>query len=208
MNTKYRICQLAVFVFLLTIPFALLTGCGAPSDSVSPSTEPDAPTQAPATAAPTQEPTSAPAPDETADEPAEPEEPTPGPNLVDVEFTEEDYARLIEDINLNPEVYLDKTLRLSGLYLTEQPDGFNFTTHYIHRISSTEDEDIGDGDAAFLGLQFIPPEGFTAENGDWIRVEGTFRPVSLDGYPFFALDEVQAVVDNEHRGEEVVMDLH
>lgn len=197
MQQNHRICHRAALLCLLVFALTLFAGCGT---SAQPAEQPTAPPQSTAT----------PAPETTAvpEATAEPEAPTATPNPVDVELTEEDYARLIEDLISNPESYLEKTIRLSGLYLTEQPDGFDFSTHYVYRISSSEDEDIGDGDAAFLGLQFIPPEGFTAENDDWICVEGTFRPVTLDGYPFFALDDVHAVVDNEHRGAEIVMDLH
>ena len=181
-----------------------LTGCGPSAPAPSP-----VPTDVPAaaaTAAPTQTPasTATPSPTPQAD---------PYANLAYrdwltdpdtiVLYEPEDFAQWIEKITHDPESYLDKQFCAAGVYVWEQPDGLGVTTHYIFRNGPLDpelEEEPDDGDDAFYGLQFIPPEGFIAEDGDWVIVKGTLRTVFLNDYPFLALDDTQAIVDNENSG--------
>ena len=183
----------------------MLSGCGkgAPA-AVQPTAAPSpAPT---ATALPTSTPKPSPSPAPTA---------TPLPYaalsyqdwLLDPEtivlFEPDDFLQGIQDVTRDPESCLEKQFCIAGLYVLEQPEGLGVTAHYIFR-NGPEDPELeseeDDGDDAFYGMQFIPPEGFSAEDGDWVVVKGTLRTVFINEYPFLALDDTQAIVDNEHTG--------
>ncbi len=183
----------------LIVSVLLLAGCGKePAASAAPTAQPTAaPTATPvaSTPAPSEEPV--PSPTATPEAPT----PTPDPNLINV--TEENYAQLVHELSQTPELYLEKSVRIQGMYLMEKPEGLGITTHFVYRLGP----DCDDEDAGLLGLQIVPPEGFTAQDGDWIDVQGILRIVSVDGYPFLALDEAQVTIDNEHRGVENIEDI-
>ena len=182
----------------------LLTACGtaapAPAETASPQ-----PTQA--AASPLPEPTEAvsteaPAPDPTAaPKPADPNR---------VEVTEENFAAVLTEIQSVPELYFEKTIHLQGIYLQEQPEGLGITTHTVYRLGliGAADAELENGEDAVYSILFLPAQDFSAENGDWIDVTGILRDVSIDGYPFLALDEASVFVDNAHRGAETVNNLY
>lgn len=184
----------------------LLTACGKEASSPQPTLQPTSqPTTMPKpTLAPTASPTLVPATPTPEPTPS----PTPDPNLVDI--TEENYAQLVQEISQTPELYFEKEVHIQGMYLMEKPDGLGITTHYVYRLGpdthnhAPEGEHIEEEGIELLGLQFIPPEDFTAVDGDWIDVRGIVRIVPVDGYPFLALDQAQVTIDNENRGAETV----
>lgn len=199
MKKKFSLSLLTVIL----VSAIALTGCGKSKPSVS---EPTTQSPAQSTPKPTIKPTAAPSstaePEPTADPTA-----TPDPDLV--EITDETYAQTMDEILNVPELYFEKPIRIEGLYLKEEPEGLGITTHLVYRISDGYGaDDDGDGGHDTQGILFIPPEDFSAQDGDWIIVQGILRDVTIDGYPFLALDEAQVTIDNEHRGSDTVVNLH
>ena len=188
---------------VILVSAIILTGCGKNKPSVS---EPTAQSPAQATPTPNVKPTATPSPTAEPEATAEPTA-TPDPDLV--EITDETYAHTMDEILNVPELYFEKPIRIEGLYLKEQPEGLGITTHLVYRISDGYGaDDDGDGGHDTQGILFIPPEDFSAQDGDWIIVQGILRDVTIDGYPFLALDEAQVTIDNEHRGSDTVVNLH
>ena len=195
---------------VLTGTLLLAAGCGktqppAPAATAAPQPAATAqPTQAPA-ATPTQTPAATPDATET---PAPTEAPPADPNRV--EITDENFAAALSEMQSVPELYFEKTIHLQGIYLQEQPEGMGITTHAVYRLglSGAEDAELENGEEAIYSILFLPPEDFAAETGDWIDVTGVLRDVTIDGYPFLALDEVSVFVDNAHRGSDTVSNLY
>lgn len=197
-----KIFHLSLLTVIL-VSAIILTGCGKNKPSVS---EPTAQSPAQATPTPNVKPTATPSPTAEPEATAEPTA-TPDPDLV--EITDETYAHTMDEILNVPELYFEKPIRIEGLYLKEQPEGLGITTHLVYRISDGYGaDDDGDGGHDTQGILFIPPEDFSAQDGDWIIVQGILRDVTIDGYPFLALDEAQVTIDNEHRGSDTVVNLH
>ncbi len=121
----------------------------------------------------------------------------------DAEITVDEamYANWVNELNWNSDLYLEKTVRIQGMYTSEDIEGFTAPFHYVYRV--------GPGccgtDGTLCGLQILLPAGAAPAADDWMDVYGTLRIVDLDGIRFLALDDVQLVVDNEHRGLENVM---
>ncbi len=200
---KKNLCYGLLTVFLLSA--IALTGCGK--------TKPAAPDATPqpavqATPNPTIKPASSSEPAATPDQPTEqPPTATPDPDLV--EITDETYAQVMDEVLNVPELYFEKPIRIEGLYLREEPEGLGITTHLVYRNSDGYGaDDDGDGGHDLQGILFIPPEDFVAQDGDWIIVQGILRDVTIDGYPFLALDDAQVTIDNENRGSDTVVNLH
>ena len=195
---------------VLTGTLLLAAGCGKaqpPTPAATAAPQPAAtaqPTPAP-TKHPAATPAATPAPTET---PTPTEAPPADPNRV--EITEETFAATLSEMQSVPELYFEKTIHLQGIYLQEQPEGLGITTHAVYRLglSGAEDAELADGEEAIYSILFLPPEDFAAETGDWIDVTGILRDVSIDGYPFLALDEASVFVDNENRGAETVSNLY
>lgn len=192
------------FLPILFTGVVLLTACGkepasSPQSTLQPSSQPTAvatPMPTPSLV-PTAEPTQVPSTPT----------PTPDPNLINI--TEENYAQLVHEISQTPELYFEKEVHIQGMYLMEKPDGLGITTHFVYRLgpdthAHEPEADDSDEGIDLLGLQIVPPEDFSANDGDWINVRGIVRIVSVDGYPFLALDEAQVTIDNDHRGSETI----
>lgn len=195
--------SLSLLTVILVSAIAL-TGCGKSKPSAS---KPTAQSPAQATPTPTAKPTTTPSPTAEPDQPTAEPTATPDPDLV--EITDETYAHTMDEILNVPELYFERPIRLEGLYLKEEPEGLGITTHLVYRISDGYGaDDDGDGGHDTQGILFIPPEDFSAQDGDWIIVQGILRDVTIDGYPFLALDEAQVTIDNEHRGSDTVVNLH
>ena len=120
---------------------------------------------------------------------------------ADVEVDEPMYVNWVNELNWNCELYLEKTVRIQGMYTSEVPDAMETVFSYVYRV--------GPGccgtDGTLCGLQILLPEGAAPEEGDWMDLYGTLRIVEIEGYKFLVLDDVQLVVDNDHRGLENVL---
>ena len=208
MKTQKPLYYFMVMALACGVAFS---GCGkdAPAAAATPLPSPSPTPVVTATPAPTPRPTATPAPT-AAPEPTATPEPYAGLSYYDwltdpdsiVLYEPEDFARVVEAVTTNPESYLEKRFCIAGLYVLEQPEGLGVTAHYVFRNGPVDPEleDEDDGDDVFYGMQFIPPEGFSAADGDWVIVTGTLRTVLINEYPFLALDETQAIIDNENPG--------
>jgi uncharacterized membrane protein YcgQ (UPF0703/DUF1980 family) len=120
---------------------------------------------------------------------------------ADCTVDEDLYINWVNELTWNCDLYLEKTVRIQGMYTSEKPDGLDTVFSYVYRIGPGCCGTDGD----LCGMQLVLPDGIQPADGDWIDVYGTLRIKDLAGYKFLVLDETSVTVDNEHRGMESVL---
>ncbi|MDR1909407.1 MAG: hypothetical protein LBQ35_05795 [Spirochaetaceae bacterium] len=120
-----------------------------------------------------------------------------------VEIKEKMFIAQTNDVYLNAESYLGKTIKLEGLYKTEQPyyeDGepYCFVLRYGPGCCGT------DGNAGFEVAWDQRPEA-APEPGedDWVQATGVLKIYEEDGYPYLYLSLLDLRV-LDRRGAEFV----
>lgn len=117
-------------------------------------------------------------------------------------FVDEDmYVNWVNELNWNCDLYLEKTVRIQGMYTSETPEALDAVLSYVYRVGPGCCGTDGD----LCGLQIVLPADAAPAEGDWIDVYGTLRIVELDGFKFLALEVSELAIDNDHRGLENVL---
>jgi uncharacterized membrane protein YcgQ (UPF0703/DUF1980 family) len=105
------------------------------------------------------------------------------------------------DIYLNAEDYLGKTIRLEGLFKTDSYDDLSKTYCFVMRYGPG-----CCGNDGSAGFEVAWPDGqkrpYPSED-DWVRAEGTLRYYDEDGYPYLYLALASLTVE-QNRGAEFV----
>lgn len=119
-----------------------------------------------------------------------------------VEIREKMFIAQSNDIYLNPEDYLGKTLTYEGMFFTTS-DPFSGThTYYVIRF--------GPGCCGYdgeAGFEVIWPEGEEApypEDNAWVQVLGTLEEYDRNGWPTLRV-RLQSLTKKEERGQETVL---
>jgi hypothetical protein len=143
-----------------------------------------------------------PAPDDSsgvvlASPPAPPSSPVEMPSTV-IEIKEKMFIAQTNDVYLNPEDYLEKGIKLEGLFKREGYTGkeYCFVIRYGPGCCGN------DGNAGFE----VAWDGYSGEYpnvDDWVEVAGVLRTYDEDGYPYLyiALSSLRVL---EKRGAEFV----
>jgi hypothetical protein len=130
------------------------------------------------------------------------------PEKVDLEIGEKMFIAQTNDVYLNPEDYLGKTIRLEGLFKVEQYVGeaksYCFVIRYGPGCCGN------DGSAGFEvawgrpePVKALPPEPVYPEQDAWVEAVGLLDSYEEDGYPYLFLDLFSLTEKNE-RGAEFV----
>ena len=117
------------------------------------------------------------------------------------------FATTIDDINLNPRLYLGETIRIEGMFRHNRWQGQD-----IYRVIRFGPGCCGDEDE--IGFEFTMDPDFpetnrfssefrTPRQGDWIEVVGELRRYDISGFPFLYIATTELNFP-EVRGAEVV----
>lgn len=118
---------------------------------------------------------------------------------IDVDITEKMYVTYINEIYLNTEDYLGKTIRLQGMYKPYIDENTGLTYYYVYRTGPGCCGNDGD----MCGFEFTW-DGDMPKDDDWIEVVGSLRSYEDDdGWVYLTLDS-KSVTIMEERGAESV----
>jgi zinc transport system permease protein len=118
-----------------------------------------------------------------------------------VEIQEKLFIAQVNDVYLNPEDYLGKTINLEGIFVSSQYEGredpYCFVIRYGPGCCGN------DGNAGFEIAWKSPPEKGYPEMNDWVEATGTLGTYEEDGYPYLyiALESLNVL---DQRGAEFV----
>jgi hypothetical protein len=118
-----------------------------------------------------------------------------------VEIREKMFIAQTNDIYLNAEDYLGKTIRLEGLFKTDSYDDLSKTYCFVMRYGPG-----CCGNDGSAGFEVAWPDGQKSpypKDDDWVRAEGTLRYYQEDGYPYLYLALASLTVE-QNRGAEFV----
>jgi zinc transport system permease protein len=116
-----------------------------------------------------------------------------------VEIKEKMFIAQTNDVYLNPDEYLGKTIKLEGLFKSDEYPGGGQEYHFVLRYGPGCCGN--DGSAGFE----VAWEAQTAwpENDAWVEAVGVLDSYEEDGYPYLYLSLV-SLVEKEERGAEFV----
>jgi zinc transport system permease protein len=176
---------------------ALMTGCQNKSGSVLNAKKPDA-REAASIELIVQPPQAE--QNETAsseESPAPPKKQNAGAGKI-VEIKEKMFIAQVNDVYLNPEDYLGKTLKLEGLFKRETYGGrdFCFVLRYGPGCCGA------DGNAGFEVAPASTQKNYPAAD-DWVEAVGVLQSYEEDGFPFLYL-ELSSLKKLDKRGAEFV----
>jgi hypothetical protein len=137
---------------------------------------------------------------------AEPAPKRPAPEKIDLEIREKMFIAQTNDVYLNPEDYLGKTIRLEGLFKLEQYVGED--KHYCFVLRYGPGCCGNDGSAGFevsWGRPWAsagPGPSYPAVDA-WVEAVGSLETYEEDGYPYIYLN-LYSLTEKEVRGAEFV----
>jgi zinc transport system permease protein len=117
-----------------------------------------------------------------------------------IEIKEKMFIAQTNDIYLNAEDYLGKTIRLEGLFKTDSYDDLSKTYCFVMRYGPG-----CCGNDGSAGFEIAWPEGTRPypKEDSWVRAEGVLRYYEEDGYPYLYLALASLTVE-QNRGAEFV----
>jgi len=113
------------------------------------------------------------------------------------EIKENMFMAQCQDIYLNPEDYLDKVIKIEGLYYQAEDTIEGILRHYVIRYGPACCIDD-----ASIGFE-IRYDGEYPEIDDWIIVTATIEKIQRNGNDFVALNVLSLEVSDERGAEEV-----
>lgn len=117
---------------------------------------------------------------------------------IDVDVTEKMYVAYINEIYVNTEDYIGKTIRIQGMFQAYTDQNTGITYYYVYRTGPG----CCGNDGAMCGFEFTWDGDIPADN-DWIEVVGSLRTYDEDGWTYLTLD-AESVAVMEERGAETV----
>jgi hypothetical protein len=144
----------------------------------------------------------------------EPVQKRANPGNIDLEIREKMFIAQTNDVYLNPEDYLGKTIKLEGLFKIDQYVGVD--TEYCFVLRYGPGCCGNDGSAGFE-VSWGRPQPYTGPEtiktlptgpaypavDAWVEVVGVLDTYEEDGYPYLYLDLV-SLAEKEDRGAEFV----
>jgi hypothetical protein len=115
-------------------------------------------------------------------------------DIVDV--TEKMYVPLINDIYTNTPGYLGKTIRIEGMFTSQEYNGKTY--YFVYRVGPG----CCGNDGNMCGFEFTYDGGMPKDN-DWIEVVGELTSYEEEGYTYLSLNADMVTVKTE-RGKETV----
>jgi uncharacterized membrane protein YcgQ (UPF0703/DUF1980 family) len=118
-----------------------------------------------------------------------------------IEIKEKMFIAQTNDIYLNAEDYIGRTIRLEGLFKTDSYDDLSKTYRFVMRYGPG-----CCGNDGSAGFEVAWPDGQKRpypKEDDWVRAEGTLRYYEEDGYPYLYLALASLSVER-NRGAEFV----
>jgi hypothetical protein len=140
---------------------------------------------------------------------AEPE-PVQNPEKIDLEIREKMFIAQTNDVYLNPEDYLGKTIKLEGLFKIDQYVGEDKEYCFVLRYGPGCCGN--DGSAGFEvawnrprpgAVKTLPAGPVYPAIDAWVEAVGVLDTYEEDGYPYIYLD-LLALTEKEDRGAEFV----
>jgi hypothetical protein len=136
------------------------------------------------------------------------------PERIDLEIREKMFIAQTNDVYLNPEDYLGKTIRLEGLFKVEQYVGEDKRYCFVLRYGPGC---CGNDGSAGFEVAWGPPQAYAGTGGvpalppgpawpvvdAWVEAVGTLDTYEEDGYPYLYLD-LFSLAEMEKRGAEIV----
>ncbi|MEM1486138.1 hypothetical protein V6615_14905 [Oscillospiraceae bacterium PP1C4] len=113
-----------------------------------------------------------------------------------IEITEKMYLTWINEIYTNPEEYLGKTIKIEGMFATQEYEGNSH--YYVYRVGPG----CCGNDGSMCGFEFTT-SGILPNENDWIAVSGTLDKCDENGIFYFVLTESSVAVLDK-RGDEVI----
>lgn len=117
---------------------------------------------------------------------------------IDVDITEKMYVAYINEVYVNTDVYIGKTIRIQGMFQAYTDDTDGKTYYYVFRTGPG----CCGNDGSMCGFEFTWA-GDMPKDDDWIEVVGILRTYEDDGWTYLTLD-AKSVTIMEKRGAESV----
>jgi uncharacterized membrane protein YcgQ (UPF0703/DUF1980 family) len=143
--------------------------------------------------------------------PAERPKAPANPEKIDLEIREKLFIAQTNEIYLNPEDYLGKTIRLEGLFKIEAYTGEDKKYCFVLRYGpgccgndgSAGFEVAWNSPPANAGVKTLPAEPLYPKEDTWVEAVGLLDTYEEDGYPYIYLD-LFSLTEKEPRGAEFV----
>jgi putative membrane protein len=120
-----------------------------------------------------------------------------GDEIIDI--TEKMYVLYINEIYINAEDYIGKTIRVEGMYTSEYYEPTDTTYYYVYRVGPG----CCGNDGSMCGFEFSWDGADTLTENDWIEVVGVLDSYEEEGKSFLTL-RAQTVTVMDERGAETV----
>lgn len=121
--------------------------------------------------------------------------PPPPEDVLDI--PEKMFVSLTDDIYLNPEEYLGKTIRYEGVFITYTPNGLDHPYCMVYRNSPG-----CCGSDGISGFE-VRWDGELPASNAWVEVVGQLEEYEEEGYNFLRVN-VASLTVKEDRGSEFV----
>ena len=115
-----------------------------------------------------------------------------------IDITEKMYVTWINEIYVNSDDYLGKTIKIEGMYLSDYIDVTQMTYHFVYRVGPG----CCGNDGSMCGFEFVYDGEFPKDN-DWIEVIGTLEEYEEDGEEYLRLHADKVTVKEERGNENV-----
>lgn len=113
-----------------------------------------------------------------------------------IEITEKMYVAYINDIYTNTSEYLNRIIKIEGMFTTEEYDGNNY--YYVYRVGPG----CCGNDGSMCGFEF-KYDGDMPKDNEWIEVIGELISYEENGVTYLSLQAESVTVKSE-RGKETV----
>lgn len=113
-----------------------------------------------------------------------------------IDITEKMYVAYINEIYVNTDDYLGKTLRIEGMYTASDYEGTTY--YYVYRVGPG----CCGNDGSMCGFEFTY-DGEMPKDNDWVRVTGTLESYEEGGFNYLTI-KADCVEVLPERGAEVV----
>lgn len=114
-----------------------------------------------------------------------------------IEIKEKVFATMCDDIYLNTNDYLGKTIKIEGMAEETIDENYNETIYSVYRTSSG-----CCGNDGWSGFEYVY-DGEKPKDNDWIEVVGVLESYELDGQEYLRL-RADSVTVKDERGAELV----
>lgn len=115
-----------------------------------------------------------------------------------IDITEKMYVTYINDIYVNKEDYLGKTVKIEGMFKGAYYDKTDTTYYYVYRVGPG----CCGNDGSMCGFEFTY-DGEMPKDNDWIKVIGVLDSYEEDGAEYLTIRATSVEVMDE-RGAETV----